>query len=274
VRSLRVEAPAKINLTLTIVGRRPDGYHLLESTLVLLALADRLTLRRAGGGLRMTGDMAADVPDDATNLAWRGLTAVVEDLGSIGLALEKHIPSAAGLGGGSSDAAAAWHLGRAALGVDAAATDAELVALGRIGADVPFFAAGLACARVSGIGERVVAAEPLDRRVVLVQPSFRLPTAAVFAELRPSDWGSGGNDLLAPAIRLRAELEDVRRAMLHAGADPQLSGSGPTMFSLFEDADAAAAAVARLRQRGLHATMTRTRTAAAEVERLALEEDQ
>lgn len=269
---LRLEAPAKLNLSLRVVGRRDDGLHLLESEMVLLELADRLLLMPGCSGLRLEG--AADgVPPDETNLAWRGLRAGLDEEPDLAcLALEKRVPPAAGLGGGSSDAAAAWRLGRAWRGADAAPTGHELTALGGIGADVPFFAAGAAAARVTGIGEIVEALPPIRRHVVLVHPPFRLSTADVFAELRPSEWGSLENDLLAPARRLVPAIDDLFALVAAAGGTPRLTGSGPTIFSLEEEGDHAAAVIGALTDRGVHATISRTRTEPAPIERVVEEE--
>jgi 4-diphosphocytidyl-2-C-methyl-D-erythritol kinase len=271
--ALRLEAPAKLNLSLSVVGRRDDGLHLLDSVVVLLELADRLLLMPGCSGLRVDGEGTAAVPAGPENLAWRGL---VEGLGSepdlACLALDKAIPVAAGLGGGSSDAAAAWRLGRASRGLPAAADERDLEALAAIGADVPFFAAAVAGARITGIGERVepMAIEPMY--VMLVHPPFRLSTGAVFAELRQDEWGSGGNDLLAPAGRLRPELDDLLARVRSAGGDPQLTGSGPTIFATFEDRDRATSVARAVQEKGLNATLTRTRDAAASIERTGEEE--
>ena len=99
--------------------------------------------------------------------------------------------------------------------------ESELAELSRIGADVPFFAAQMAAAHVAGIGERVEALPPLDAHVVLVQSGDGLSTAEVFAELRPEEWGSAANDLLAPALRLRPRLADVMALMTAAGGEPR-----------------------------------------------------
>ena len=259
-----LEAPAKLNLSLRIVGKRADGYHLLDGEMVLLELADRLQLFPGATGLRVEAPRGEEIPVDRRNLAWRGLLA---GLGTepqlICLTLEKRIPAASGLGGGSSDAAAAWRLGRHASGASETASEAELEALSLIGADVPFFAAQCGAARVSGIGEQVAplpagAATP----VLLVHPPFRLSTRAVFAELRPADYATDrpdGNDLLAPAARLRPELIDLMRQVQAAGAEPRMTGSGPTLFSLIDDAERAAAVAASLRARDLRVTETRLR---------------
>lgn len=276
---VRLEAPAKLNLSLAVLGRRPDGHHELASVMVLVELADRLLLMPGCSGLRVEGVDATGVPVAAAdNLAWHGLVAGLGAEPELAcLTLEKRIPPAAGLGGGSSDAAAAWRLGRRWRGSPEAAGDAEVAALAEIGADVPFFAAATAAAVVRGIGERVVpiapAAPPLH--VVLIHPPFGLSTAAVFAELGPSDWSAAGpqetlkaghNDLLDAARRLRPELDDLMAAVADAGGDPHLTGSGPTLFSLTDDPERADAVADRLVRARLRVTSTRTRTAPASIE--------
>lgn len=267
---ISLEAPAKLNLALRVVGQRSDGYHLLESEMVLLELADRLLLLPGATGLRVEAPLDEEIPLDRRNLAWRGLLA---GLGTepelICLALEKRIPAAAGLGGGSSDAAAAWRLGRHASGASESATAEELNALSLLGADVPFFAAQCGAARVAGIGERVAplpggAANP----VLLVHPRFRLSTRDVFAELRATDLATdrpAGNDLLAPALRLRPELADLVAQVARAGAEPRLTGSGPTIFALIDDPERAAATAAGLRSAGMRVTETCLRPEAARI---------
>lgn len=267
---LRIEAPAKLNLSLRVVGRREDGYHLLDSIFVLLDLADRLLLLPGCSGLRVEGAEAGSVPLDADNLAWRGLVAGLggePDL--VCLTLEKRVPAAAGMGGGSSDAAAAWRLGRAWRGLpDLATGQDELDALARIGADVPFFASGAAAARVTGIGEQIRPVDHAPQTVVLLHPPFELATADVFAEVRPEEWGTGENDLLPAARRLRPELDALMERMTAAGGRAQLTGTGPTVFAAFDDPERASAVAGRLRTDGHSVTLTATRPAAAEVERI------
>jgi 4-diphosphocytidyl-2-C-methyl-D-erythritol kinase len=273
---LRLEAPAKLNLSLAVVGRRPDGYHLLVSDLVLLELADRLLLMPGCSGLRVEAPPGEEIPlGPEQNLAWRGLVAGLDGEPELAcLTVEKRIPAAAGLGGGSSDAAAAWRLGRRFRGVDEHATSDELVGLARIGADVPFFASSLSSARVTGVGEQVAPMSlPADGDlVVLVHPPFGLSTAAVFAELRLSEMTGTGqpepgrNDLLAPARRLRPELDDLFRAVAAAGGTPQLTGSGPTVFARSDDPERSAAVAASLRHAGLRVTESRLRREAASIE--------
>jgi len=267
---LSLEAPAKLNLSLRVVGRRADGFHLLETQMVLLELADRLLLLPRAPGLRLEAPPEDDIPVDESNLAWLGLVAGLGGRPELAcLALEKRIPAGAGLGGGSSDAAAAWRLGRRAAGLPDAPTPADVTSLATLGADVPFFAAGAAAATVTGIGEVVT---PLDApppdHVVLALPAFRLSTAAVFGELRATDLGAerhGGNDLLAPAMRLRPELGDLMREVSDAGGEPRLTGSGSTIFALTDDGERAAAIAAGLRGRQVRVSLTRLRREPAQI---------
>jgi 4-diphosphocytidyl-2-C-methyl-D-erythritol kinase len=275
----RLAAPAKLNLWLTVVGRRADGFHELDSLLVLLELADELSLAHEGPELRIGGPAAAGVPVDRTNLAWRGwVEGLAGRTPAGGLSVDKRVPAAAGLGGGSSDAAAARRLARwvTGRGDDPPAAD-ELVTLAAIGADVPFFASLQAVARVGGIGERVTpdaTAGPAE--VILVHPPFGLATGAVFAELRPSEWSGptedvatrpGRNDLAAPARRLRSELDDIFRLVAGAGGEPHLTGSGPTVFALTDDPERAGGVASRLERAGLATTHTRLRLEPASIER-------
>jgi 4-diphosphocytidyl-2-C-methyl-D-erythritol kinase len=273
--ALSLEAPAKLNLSLAVMGRRDDGMHLLVTDMVLLDLADRLLLQPGPSGLRIDGDTEG-VPPGVDNLAWRGLLAGMETAPELAcLVLEKRLPIAAGLGGGSSDAAAAWRLGRRWRGLSEAGDPDVVARLAQIGADVPFFAAGVPAARVTGIGERVapIAASESTPHVVVAHPPFSLSTAAVFAELRPGEWSGeprpGANDLLAPARRLRPELDDVFRLMAGAGGEPRLTGSGPTVYFLTDDPERAASVTARLVRAGLRATQTRLRPEAASIEGVA-----
>jgi 4-diphosphocytidyl-2-C-methyl-D-erythritol kinase len=278
----RLAAPAKLNLWLHVTGRRDDGFHELASFLVLLELADTLAVDQDGdldAPLSVEGPYAESTPVDRSNLAQRGWDAGREASGADRrLTLTKAIPVAAGLGGGSSDAAAAWRLGRITAGRDDAPPDPDgLAALARIGADVPFFAARTPAARVTAIGEHV---EPAAGRggggsVVLVHPPFGLATGDVFEALRPGDWSAADpalgpeperNDLLAAARRLRPELDDVFRIVVAAGGEPHLTGSGPTVFILTDDPERAAGVAARVARSGLTAIETRVRAEPASIE--------
>lgn len=183
--ALALAAPAKVNLGLRIVGRRADGYHLLDSVFAPLDLADEVALQigpGAGVSLELEGG-EGELPAGAANLAWRAARAFLDATGlagSVRVGLRKHIPAGSGLGGGSSDAGAVLRgLGRLRPGrLDAQA--ARRVAL-ELGADVPFFLDPRP-ARVRGVGERV---EPLAGLpafpLLLVHPGAPLPTPAVYA---------------------------------------------------------------------------------------------
>ena len=286
--SLSVEAPAKLNLSLRVIGRRHDGYHELESLLVLVDVVDRLLLMPGASGLRIDGPATTGVPPGADNMAWRGLLAGLGGEPELAcLTVEKRIPVAAGLGGGSSDAAAAWRLGRRWRGAGDTAASGDLLALSTLGADVPFFAAGVGAAIVTGIGETVdeVSLEQSGTMcAILVGGPRPLSTAAVFAELRPTEWSAdhglprdpmvdAPNDLLGAARRLRPEIDDLFGLVLGAGGVPRLTGSGPTVFSLTNDDARSAAVAARLRRAGLRVTETRLRAEPARIEPLSEDEE-
>ncbi len=273
--ALRLEAPAKLNLSLAVMGRRADGYHELAGVFVLIELADSLILDDRAAGLVVEGS-DDDVPVQAEeNLAWRGLRAGLGGEPRLRLQLRKRIPSRAGLGGGSSDAAAAWRLGRRSRGLADSAAPEELQRLAHLGADVPFFAAQLPAAFVTGIGERVDALPPSPLEVTLCVPPQRLATAAVFAELRRGEWSEraprrtlapGTNDLLPAARRLSPALDELLAMFVGAGAEPHLSGSGTAIFATSDDAERADALAMRLRRGGLRVVRTRVRDAATTIE--------
>jgi len=217
-------APAKLNLTLAVVGRRPDGFHALHSVMVTLDLADRLALGPAFGPedrLHVVGDGSRPVPDlgpepenlvrRAIEAARRAIRAAGDDrpLPALAVRLEKRIPTAAGLAGGSSDAVAALDGALEAWGAgDLLDAEARAAVAASLGSDCPFFLAG-GWAAVEGRGDRVrtLAAprgEPLG--VVLVTPSVVVPTAAVFeryaAGVRPA-----GGAALASSTHLAGELQ-------------------------------------------------------------------
>jgi 4-diphosphocytidyl-2-C-methyl-D-erythritol kinase len=251
-----VLAPAKINLWLNVVGRRADGYHLLDSLVAFTDLADEIEAMPADRlSLEINGPLAAALAGEPDNLVLKA-ARLLADRGAVApraaLSLTKRIPVAAGLGGGSADAAAALHalveLWRLALPVE------ELFDLaGRLGADVPMCLAGRA-ALVSGVGERLLPAPPLPPcAILLVNPGTPLPTADVFRRREGAfsspepvtPWkdlpsfaaalAERGNDLTAAAVALRPVIADVLDA-LHAGgaAYVAMSGSGATCFALFE----------------------------------------
>jgi 4-diphosphocytidyl-2-C-methyl-D-erythritol kinase len=269
--TLGARAPAKVNLGLRILGRRPDGLHELESLFAPLDLADELELHISGSGgprVRLRDAGGAFPAPGPPNLAVQAAEAFLARAGcdwSVEIRLAKHVPLAAGLGGGSSDAGSVL---RALAGHAPGVVPAdELVRLARaLGADVPFFLDPRP-AWVGGIGERIEPCPELPRlALLLVNPGFALSTAEVyraFDALGP--WGpppprpsltaalAGGealaallhNDLEAPARRLRPELGALRRRLEALGPwGVGMSGSGPTLFAVFEGPEQAARALA------------------------------
>lgn len=267
-------APAKINLTLEILGRRPDGYHELRSLVVFAKdVGDRLELE-PGHGLSsaMVGEFAAGIA--GTNLVDKAASVVlaaVPDLNLGRLTLEKMLPVASGLGGGSADAAAALRLLRDSFPQTASL---DFLAIARqLGADVPVCLRSRA-AVMAGIGERVEeTALPAGLCAVLANPLIEVPsnkTAQVFARLaappvaenQPSEAppefsspadvisyaSSRANGLEAPARALFPIIGDVLMALvqLRECRLARLSGAGPTCFALFENEDAAAQGAERL----------------------------
>ena len=266
-------APAKVNLTLRILGKRADGYHDLESLVVFARLADEVTLTLdADLGLDVDGPTAAAAGDVADNLVLRAARELVTRTDGLRLgrfALTKRIPVAAGLGGGSSDAAAALRL---IMRVNGIAGDNRRVmeAARATGADVPV------CVDprprvMRGIGELL--SPPLDLpelAAVLVNPGVPVPTKDVFGKLGLTPGEQRGaaseidggrlkdraallaylksqpNDLEAPAIALQPVIAEVLDELARQNACllTRMSGSGATCFGLFET-DAAAAAAAQ-----------------------------
>ncbi|UOK72129.1 4-(cytidine 5'-diphospho)-2-C-methyl-D-erythritol kinase [Ancylobacter polymorphus] len=266
---LHERAPAKVNLTLRVLGRRADGYHDLSSVVAFAGAGDRLALRPGAElSLGLEGPGAPVLAGEADNLvlkAARALAARVPGLRLGRFTLAKRLPVAAGLGGGSADAAAALRLLARANGL--AVDDERLFAAAlATGSDVPACLYGRSCL-MAGRGE-VLTPLALPRfGAVLVNPRVAVATAAVFRALAlapgtsrdaggaafpsaPSraallDWlATEPNDLEPPARMLAPVLGDVERALgATAGARlVRMSGSGATMFALYDDCRAAAAA--------------------------------
>lgn len=254
-------APAKINLALHVTGRRADGHHLLDSLVMFADLGDRLEVALADSpGLTVTGPMARGVPVDRRNLALRAAAHMGVNAA---ITLEKHLPAAAGIGGGSSDAAAVLRA-LAALTGQPLPDDVE-----QLGADVPVCLYGRAV-RMRGVGERL---HPLDGApalpALLVNPGVELPTARVFAGLDRRDnapmpetlprfgnpremaqWlETMRNDLEAPARALSPLVGTALDALQGtAGAHlARMSGSGATVFALYDTGAAASAAAEAVR---------------------------
>jgi 4-diphosphocytidyl-2-C-methyl-D-erythritol kinase len=262
-----MNAPAKVNLYLHITGKRQDGYHLLDSLAVFPAVGDMVRVQPAETlSLTISGPFGANLAAEPDNLVLRA-ARLLNPTGGAALRLEKNLPIASGIGGGSADAAAAlrllarhWKL------------DAPLHYLAAsLGADIPVCLASRP-ARMSGIGEILVAAPVLPPfGIVLVNPGVAVSTPSVFrarvgtfsprAEL-PEIWPTAAamvetlvkltNDLEAPAIALAPVIGDVLAALraLPNCLLARMSGSGATCFAIFCTAEAAAEAATAITQPG------------------------
>jgi len=259
MEELRVLAYAKLNLVLRVVGRRDDGYHLLQTLMCAVDLADELHLREAEGiSLRVEG---LEIPP-GEDLVLRAVRLLAERTGmgkGVHVRLVKRIPAGAGLGGGSSDAAAAlaglnrlWGLGL---------SRAELQEIGlELGADVPFFFSD-SPAWAEGVGEKLTPANvPLPAAFLILVPPFPCPTPAVYRlydelgipfscpvrlEGEPPGWE---NDLWPAAVRLRPELGRLRaRLEAQNSLGVGMTGSGSALFCAFTSRDQAGKAAQSLK---------------------------
>lgn len=256
--------PAKVNLYLKVLGRRPDGYHELVTVMQPLSLADHLTVILTGAGLLLECDHP-EVPRDGSNLVWRAARIFAEETGrqlKAHITLRKRIPVAAGLGGGSSDAAGTlWALNTLA-GKPLEVSRLRHLA-GQLGADVPFFLMG-GPAVGEGIGTRLTAITLPAYWYLLLNPRVPLATRWVYENLdlaqvagfpqkeawdpdHPESWVH--NDLQTVTLRRFPELKRLLHQLRDLGAKAQaVSGSGPTIFGLFTDLEAAQSAAQEVRR--------------------------
>ncbi len=254
-------AYAKLNLALHVRARRADGYHELESLFAFCADGDRLsgTAREDGEiGLTIEGPFGDDLSDGEDNLVIRAARALRAASGTqlgADLILDKQLPIASGIGGGSADAAAALRLLVRLWGVRPMDLDFPAIAAS-LGADVPA-CLGAQTVFGAGVGERLetVDLDLAGMPVLLVNPLIACPTGPVFAgwdgvdrgPLLPEEWRRGRNDLAAPAIALVPEIDEVL-AVLKAQLPSlvRMSGSGATCFALFAGAAERDAAAERI----------------------------
>jgi 4-diphosphocytidyl-2-C-methyl-D-erythritol kinase len=250
-------APAKVNLALHVLGRREDGYHDLDSIVAFADVGDRLTFTPAASfAITVSGPFAAALPPASGNIITKALTAAQAIAAMRGrvvppatVHLEKNLPVASGIGGGSANAAAALKGFLRLAGIEE--IDAEVIAAGlAIGADVPVCLAGVAC-RMQGVGERITPLQdftPLD--AILVNPLVEVATPAIFAALGlargqvhgaaiadardPARWR---NDLGPPAIAIAPVIGQVlqRLAATPGITRTFMSGSGATCVALLSD---------------------------------------
>ncbi len=265
-------APAKVNLYLHIVGRRADGYHLLDSLAVFPPIGDLVTAEPAAQlSLRISGPFAAGLQAEADNLVLRAARALADHAGispAVALTLHKALPVASGIGGGSADAAATLRLLCRVWALDVEA--AALAGIGaRLGADIPVCLTRVPT-RMGGVGEVLTVAPRLPPAgMILVNPGVAVATPSVFrarsgaysmAARLPAGWPDAaslaadlarlGNDLEAPAISLCPEIAETLAALagLRDCLLARMSGSGATCFALFATKAAAIAAAQALPQ--------------------------
>lgn len=252
-----VAAPAKLNLFLHVVGRRDDGYHLLESVFALIDWCDTLHFERRADGRLQRHDLADPLPDD--DLCLRAARALQRESGTplgADISIEKRVPSGAGMGGGSSDAASTllalnrlWHLGWPRERLEALALT--------LGADVPFFVRGRN-AFVAGIGEKITPIPLAPAWYAVVKPPVSIETKAIFGSpllVRDTDSvilagfiaeqripallasqglgksGFGRNDLQPPAISHSPEVAQAAAMLESAYGNSRMTGSGSAVFA-------------------------------------------
>jgi len=242
-------APAKLNLFLHVVGRRADGYHLLQTLFRLVDHGDALHFSpRADGDVRLSAPLPGVAPEnDLTVRAARLLQLETGCRQGVEISVEKHLPMGGGLGGGSSDAATVllalnhlWQLGL---------PRSRLQGIGlTLGADVPVFIGGRN-AFAEGVGEALLPLDLAPAWYVVLEPPVAVPTAAIFGDpelkrdrqaMRAADWapGLGGNDLQAVAVARFPVVGDHLR-WLAAYGDARMSGSGACVFAEFASQQAA-----------------------------------
>jgi 4-diphosphocytidyl-2-C-methyl-D-erythritol kinase len=280
---LRVRAHAKINLSLRIVGSAPDGYHALRTVFQSVALHDTLTFRERSGPFRLECDDPA-CPADETNLVWRAAEMIARAAGAAGaprdiaIRLAKRIPMQAGLGGGSSDAAAALRGFAALWGVRIPHARMHAMAAA-LGADVPFFLDGGTALGLDRGDEVYPLVDAPAAWVTLVLPGFGVSTRDAFgwwdhhAGSRDSAGSRGSarsrgahgagadvlNDLEAVVVRHHPEIGRIVAALRRQGAGrAAMSGSGSAVFGLFPTRIAADRAARALATRSRRTVVTRT----------------
>ena len=282
---MRVEANAKLNLALGVLGRRPDGYHDMRMIMQSVELADLLDITRSGSGELRVSTNLHFLPNNAKNLAAQAALRWWEAQGNasqgLDITIDKHIPVCAGMAGGSSDAAAVLRALNELEG--AGLSPAQLARIGeRVGSDVPYCVTG-GTALAEGRGEVLTPLPPLPPCwVVLCKPEFSISTPALFAKIdsvklrcRPDTQGVIAaleeQDLVGVARRMynvfedalperqRSRVNDIKNVLIQCGAlGASMSGTGPTAFGLFDSEVLAREAWERLSDFGGEVFLTQT----------------
>jgi 4-diphosphocytidyl-2-C-methyl-D-erythritol kinase len=281
---VRVLAHAKANLFLRVLAREVSGFHSIETLFVLLELADEITVERTASGVELEVQ-GADTGPVEQNLAYRAarsMLAVTGERFGLRIQLDKRIPVGAGLGGGSSDAAATLHAVNRLTG-GAVPRHEVLQLAASLGSDVAFFASGAPFALAWGHGERLFRLPPpRSAPAIVVVPNFGLSTKTVyqsFDALRPRDsrrgavafdleafatWGSigrlGGNDLEGVVFAREPALKALHERLANTGPFlVRLSGSGSALFAVYRSEAARDGAVLELGERDYQVIKTATR---------------
>ena len=263
--TLTIEAAAKINWRLKIVGRRPDGYHLLCGLMQSISLADTIYLRTgARDSCRISIGPPIKQEDNLAYAAWLLLKRELNLGYSLEIEIEKRIPPGGGLGGGSADAAAVLNGANELFELGLSLEDLSRIGL-LLGADIPFCLLG-GLAQAEGVGEKLVSLPPPDMPLLLVNAGFRVPTAQVYAHYAQSGYAfaaasaereicaklsaalnSGDipainalldNDLAQSVRQLYPAIGALEQQLRALGLTPQISGSGGTVFALVESSGA------------------------------------
>ena len=265
------ESPAKVNLYLKVLRKREDGYHDIVSLMQQISLCDEMCFEEKRTGLTLTCP-GSSIPEDDSNIvrrAARSFFDVLSHSGGVEITIRKHIPIAAGLGGGSSNAATTLVTLNEMFGSPLDRNG--LMKIGAsVGADVPFFLYGKT-AWATGIGDRLMPADPFPPlRYILVNPGFELSTRMVYENLKMtltngpiqysiprfltrSDVIHGlYNELEAVSVRHYPVISELKNLLVaHGALNALMTGSGPTVFGIFEDEEEAARAEQALRECGI-----------------------
>ncbi len=266
---ITLRSPAKINLRLSVLGKRPDGYHEVEMLMQMVGLYDEITVSLGEGGIQVSCD-SLSVPLGERNIAWKAAYEMLQASGretGITIVIKKNIPVAAGLSGGSGDAAAVLTAMNKLLGMNFKTQ--RLAEIGtRLGMDVPFYFYG-PTAFARGRGEIVTSLAPVPRFwVLLVNPGLEISTAWVYknlnlrltkkvdctkiARLTVRNIAEGlHNDLESVTAAVYPIINRIKGVLLsHNALGALMSGSGPTVFGIFETESACRAAAANLVDEG------------------------
>lgn len=276
MKEISVKALAKVNLGLDVIRKRNDGYHEVRMVMQTIHLYDRLEIRRNGSGRITMATNLPFLPTNENNLVFRAAKLLKEEFGirdGIDVKLHKHIPVAAGMAGGSTDAAAVLYGLNKMFGLELS-KEALMQRGVKIGADVPYcLMRGTALAE--GIGEKLTALPPMVKcKVLIAKPQISVSTKFVYENLRlnqntvhpdisllvehikkkdlpaiASDMGNVLETVTIPSYPVIAEIK--RHMMEHGALNAMMSGSGPTVFGLFDHEETAAGAYEAMRGSGL-----------------------